>query len=228
MDSSRICALLHPFLPAESLTTQQLSALSTYLDLLLRWNARMNLTAVRQPEAIVTRHFGESLFAARHLFPPGSSLPAPDAQLADLGSGAGFPGVPIKIYAPQLRLTLVESKYRKTIFLGELLRTLQLQHAEVFSGRIEDFAPSAAASLTLTLRAVERFDDVLPVAARLLQRFHDHPTTQSPNRPMSRLALLIGASQLERARRLAPQLTWSEPLPVPQSSARVLLVGSLK
>src|SRR2546429_5628980 len=112
MDATRIACLLAPFLGEERLNDQQLSELSAYLDLLLRWNQRVNLTAVRNAEHIATRHFGESLFAARHLLQRGAhgtadqhpqSLPeierATGLQIYDFGSGAGFPGLPLKIYA---------------------------------------------------------------------------------------------------------------------------------
>jgi 16S rRNA (guanine527-N7)-methyltransferase len=224
MESARMRALLAPFLPAEALAEAQLSALSAYLELLLRWNARMNLTAVRDPEAIVTRHFGESLFAARHLFPPDSGLATPGSRLVDIGSGAGFPGLPIKLYAPGLDLTLIESNYRKAIFLREVIRALALPQAEVFPGRAQDYVPPSASSLSCTLRAVERFAQTLPVAARLLEP----AGTAGPGRPLERrLALLIGAAQVFRAQELAPGLAWTAPLPVPLSSARVLLIGSL-
>src|SRR3989442_14834828 len=106
MQSDRIAELLQPFLPVP-LVESQLQAISTYIDMLLRWNARINLTAVRQPEEIVTRHFGESLFAARRLFPAtmADNQPPADHQrpttnnrVIDVGSGAGFPGIPIKIW----------------------------------------------------------------------------------------------------------------------------------
>ena len=84
-----------------------------YLDLLLRWNAQVNLTAVRDPEAIVTRHFGESLFAAQVLLHWWRSA---CATLADVGSGAGFPGIPMKLFTPELELTLIESHRRKLRF----------------------------------------------------------------------------------------------------------------
>ena len=74
MEPARIADLLAPFVGPNPLTAEQLEAIRIYLELLMRWNARMNLTAVRDEEGIVTRHFGESLFAARHLLPPG--LPA--------------------------------------------------------------------------------------------------------------------------------------------------------
>src|SRR5574340_1098718 len=107
MEPARMRDLLAPFLPGEALAEAQLSALSTYLELLLSWNARMNLTSLRDPEAIVIRHFGESLFAARQLFPSASQPGTRDSRLGDIGSVAGFPGLPIKLYAPGLGLILL-------------------------------------------------------------------------------------------------------------------------
>jgi 16S rRNA (guanine527-N7)-methyltransferase len=223
MQPARMAALLSPFLGSASLTDAQLSQLATYLDLLLRWNARINLTAVRDSEQIVTRHFGESLFAARHLY-PSWRLAAGDCRLQDLGSGAGFPGLPIKIWAPALSTTLLESNQRKATFLREVVRALQLAGVQVVSDRAENFAAEIANyklqitnSVTVTLRAVERFRQVLPTAVELLQQF---PAASR------RLALLIGAAQVEPARAIAGALTWSDPLPIPASSQRVLLVGN--
>jgi 16S rRNA (guanine527-N7)-methyltransferase len=177
-----------------------------YIDLLLRWNARINLTSVRQPEAIVTRHFGESLFAAHHLFPK----PEEATSLIDLGSGAGFPGVPIKLWAPQLRLTLIESNHKKIAFLRQLARTIILTDIDVFSGRAEAYTGPPAD--VVTLRAVERFSSVLPIAARLVV-------------PGGRLALLIGEAQIAEATTLLPSAAWDAPVPLPLSSSRVLLIG---
>src|SRR5205823_10935323 len=87
--------------------------LSTYLDLLLKWNARTNLTAIRDPEEIVRRHFGESLFAAGHLPVEDLGVSGPDSgpiTLLDLGSGAGFPGLPIALLCPGVQVTLAESQ----------------------------------------------------------------------------------------------------------------------
>src|SRR5665811_2599333 len=97
METARIAELLAPFTGGETLPPRLLEALLRYLDLLLRWNARVNLTAVRDPETIVTRHFGESLFAARVLLRGDREAAAP-ATLADVGSGAGFPGIPMKLF----------------------------------------------------------------------------------------------------------------------------------
>jgi 16S rRNA (guanine527-N7)-methyltransferase len=234
MDPSRIAELLDPFLHpgapsgsagAAQLTSAQLNQISIYIDLLLRWNARINLTAIRTPEEIVARHFGESLFAARHLLPswdagppldPAQSPPDPSLGspplLVDLGSGAGFPGLPMKIWSPRTRVTLIESNHKKVAFLREIIRALTLTNIDVFPGRAQDFPP-ATASL-LTLRAVERFDAILPTAATLLA-------------PAARIALLIGRPQVPRAQALVPSLHWSPPIPIPQSNARVLLTARL-
>jgi 16S rRNA (guanine527-N7)-methyltransferase len=102
--------------------------LAVYLELLLKWNARMNLTAIRKPEEIVRRHFGESLFAGAHLGQCGTLL--------DLGSGAGFPGVPIQLMRPDVQVTLAESQGKKAAFLREVVRELGLR-TEVWAGRVE-------------------------------------------------------------------------------------------
>jgi len=169
----------------------------------------MNLTAVRDEEHIVTRHFGESLFAAHHLF-SNSRRPA---TVADVGSGAGFPGLPIKIYAPEVRLTLIESNHKKATFLREVIRALQLPGAEVFNGRAADF-PATSADV-VTLRAVERFEDALPEAARLVAT-------------SGTLALLVGAPQAALSPQLAPAFSWQRPIKLPLSQSRTLLIGTLK
>ncbi|MGH9601283.1 MAG: 16S rRNA (guanine(527)-N(7))-methyltransferase RsmG [Terriglobales bacterium] len=206
MDAQEISRLLVPFVPAPGLNAKQLNHISMYIDVLLRWNHKINLTAVREPENIVTRHFGESLFAARHLF---AERPDPTMRVIDVGSGAGFPGLPLKIYAPAVRLTLIESHSRKAAFLREVIRALKLANAEVFAGRAEDFSGGGE---LVTLRAVERFEQVLPAAARLVQ-------------PGGRMALLIGVRQVQLARQALPDLVWNLPQPIPESAERVLLVG---
>ncbi len=223
MNPARIAELLKPFLePAndQRLTTNDLARISTYIDLLLRWNARVNLTAVRDPEQIVTRHFGESLFAACHLFPRSASGRA-DAlvhptglandRVADVGSGAGFPGLPIKLWAPQTSLTLIESNHKKATFLREVTRALTLTDVNIVAARAESLAN--ATFDVVTLRAVERFETTLPIASRLVA-------------PSGRLALLISSAQFDRARSSLPNLSWSPPEPIPLSRARILVVAS--
>jgi 16S rRNA (guanine527-N7)-methyltransferase len=224
MEPVHIAELLQPFLRSaadQRLTTNDLANISIYIDLLLRWNARINLTAIRQPEEIVTRHFGESLFAARHLFPApnrvgADALVRPARQsaaltrLIDVGSGAGFPGLPIKIWAPQIHLTLIESTHKKAAFLREVTRALTLMDINVFPGRAQDY-PNPPAEV-VTLRAVERIETTLPIAASLVA-------------PRGRLALLISEPQLARTKDLTPTFAWEPPLPVPLSSSRVLAIA---
>jgi 16S rRNA (guanine527-N7)-methyltransferase len=221
MDTSRIADLLAPF-QEQSLSSTQIDQISIYIDLLIRWNSRVNLTAIRTPEEIITRHFGESLFTARHLFPQVAGMPLRDFNrsssqvalaeglLVDIGSGAGFPGLPIKIWSPQTRITLIESNNKKVAFLREVIRALTLTGIDVFPDRAGSF-PSASAA-TVTLRAVEHFDRVLPVAARLLA-------------PASRLVLLISENQLSHARILTPSLHWSPNIPIPLSANKILAIA---
>jgi 16S rRNA (guanine527-N7)-methyltransferase len=234
MDTARIADLLEPFLqapitgptsnpchsergqrPGEEpavLSPTQLQHISTYIDILLRWNAHINLTAIRDPEDIVRRHFGESLFAARHLFPSPANSAAPAARptVADIGTGAGFPGLPMKLWAPQISLTLIESNHKKATFLREVVRALTLTDVNIKNTRAE--ALSGTAFDLVTLRAVEHFESILPTAATLVA-------------PGGRLSLLIGSSQMSDALTSLPHLSWSTPIPIPLSRTRVLAVA---
>jgi 16S rRNA (guanine527-N7)-methyltransferase len=159
LTESAIRDLLTPYLP--EVPPALLPQLSTYLDLLLKWNARTNLTAIRDPEEIVRRHFGESLFAARHLDPRALE---PDAiTLLDVGSGAGFPGIPIALLRPGIQVTLAESQSKKSSFLREALRTLNLPNAEVWAARAEAL-PASRQFRIVTLRAVDNMEAALTVA----------------------------------------------------------------
>ena len=237
METGRIAELLAPFTTPTDLSPGMLAQLQSYLDLLLRWNARMNLTAVRDPEQIVVRHFGESWFAARVLLgsaeesnetSPQGLKPGPAIVLngaaeaaplqmrsghqsvADIGSGAGFPGIPMKLFAPEIELTLIESQSKKATFLSEVIRTLGLKGADVFCGRAEQWRKTAD---LVTLRAVEKFERALPGAAEHVAR-------------QGRLCLLIGAGQVPIARQiLGAAWEWQTPHAVPQSKSRVVLVG---
>jgi 16S rRNA (guanine527-N7)-methyltransferase len=209
MDAACIAELLAPFLDTE-LAPEQLNQISIYIDLLLRWNARINLTAVRDPEQIVTRHFGESLFAARHLLPRDQSALSA-GRVVDIGSGAGYPGLPLKIWSPPIAVTLIESNHKKATFLREVIRALTLTSIDVFPYRAETY-PTVSAGL-VTLRAVEKFESTLPVAAGLLA-------------PQGRLALWIGEAQTTIAHQALPTLIWARPIPLPGSQSRVLLLGN--
>jgi 16S rRNA (guanine527-N7)-methyltransferase len=207
MDSARLVELLKPFTGDAVLPPLLIEQLQGYLDLLVRWNARINLTAVRDPEQMVTRHFGESLFAARVLL---GDRETHAATLADVGSGAGFPGIPMKLFAPEVELTLIESQGKKATFLREVLRGLQLDNAQAFGGRAEDWGKTAD---LVTLRAVEQFERALPVAAKLVA-------------PGGRLCLLIGTGQVIKAKEIIGDTwSWEKLVAVPKSKGRVLVMA---
>jgi len=165
-----IADLLAPYLP--DVPTGLPTQLSAYLDLLHKWNARTNLTAIRDPEEIVRRHFGESLFAASHL-PLESDVERHDEEpqersehsiadaragtLLDLGSGAGFPGIPIALLHSGVHVTLAESQNKKAAFLREAVRTLSLKNVEVWAGRSEAL-PAGRQFRGVTLRAVDNME----------------------------------------------------------------------
>src|SRR5438270_9507957 len=195
--------LLVPFLQ-EPLSADQVGKLQLFLDLLLKWNAKINLTAVRSPEEIVRRHFGESLFTGEHLRSGAAS------EVADFGTGAGFPGLPIAILRPEWKLVLIESQQKKVAFLREVIRNLGIANASVHADRAENLGIK---SQIVTMRAVEKFESALPMAASLVASG-------------GQFALLIGITQAEAARQILPNLEWRKPIEVPESRERVLLVGT--
>ena len=204
MTPDRISELLAPFLENQRLSEVQVEQVQAYTELLLKWNAHINLTAVRDAETVVTRHFGESLFAAQQLLSPNS-----DETAIDLGSGAGFPGLPLKIWDPELKLTLIEAHGKKAVFLREVVRALGFSSVKVFANRAESLREKAN---LVTLRAVERFERILAVAAALVA-------------PTGRLALLIGDGQIETAKSILANAAWERPIGIPLSHGRSLLVG---
>jgi 16S rRNA (guanine527-N7)-methyltransferase len=201
VETAAIAQLLEPFI---SLDEPRLRSISTYIDLLLKWNARINLTAIREPSEIVQRHFGESLFAAKSLLD--QKLPH---TAIDLGSGAGFPGVPFALLAPEVQVTLIESQQKKATFLKELVRALGLTNVKVFGDRAEGY--SGTADLVM-LRAVEKFEQALRMAVRLTDEG-------------GRIALMIGSGQVESAKKLTAEVIWDNRVQVPWSLSRELLVG---
>jgi 16S rRNA (guanine527-N7)-methyltransferase len=134
-------------LDAAGLDRRAIEQFEEYLALLLKWNARINLTSVRNPHEIVRRHFAESIFAA-------AQIPKSTRTLLDFGSGAGFPGIPVAICRPKLGVTLAESQGKKAAFLREVVRTLDLK-AEVWPGRVEAME-SGRVFDAVTLRAVDK------------------------------------------------------------------------
>jgi 16S rRNA (guanine(527)-N(7))-methyltransferase RsmG len=124
--------LVREFAPYGSLTIEQIDALEAHYNLLLRWNARLNLTRIDSLEEAVRLHYCESLFV-------GTRLPAGPLRIVDVGSGAGFPGIPIAILRPECSVTLVESHQRKAVFLREGCRSLK--NVVVVTDRAENLKP---------------------------------------------------------------------------------------
>jgi 16S rRNA (guanine527-N7)-methyltransferase len=146
-------------LDVAGLDAQAVEQFEAYLALLMKWNARMNLTAARKPEEIVRRHFADSIFAAQQ-------IPKQVKTLLDFGSGAGFPGIPIAICRPKIGVALAESQGKKAAFLREAVRTLGLR-AEVWAGRVEEMASDRVFD-AVTLRAVDKMGAACKAAANRL------------------------------------------------------------
>ncbi|HTV57260.1 MAG TPA: 16S rRNA (guanine(527)-N(7))-methyltransferase RsmG [Verrucomicrobiae bacterium] len=203
MSDSAIERLLAPF--AFSPTPLLCGQIRDYSALLLRWNRKVALTTVVEPSEIVRFHFGESLFAL-------SLLPITQGRLADLGSGAGFPGLALKLASPDLHVTLVESNVKKAAFLSEAIRLLGLQHAEVFRGRVEDFPATLGSFDLVTARALGSHDEVLHWAMERLS-------------PGGRLALWISGHDAS-ALAIETSWVWEPPALIPETKNRYILVGA--
>lgn len=146
--------------PFGALSEEQLDALENHYRLLMRWNQKMNLTRIVDLEDIVCLHYCEGLFL-------GSILPPGPQSIVDVGSGAGFPGVPIAVLRPECRVVLVESNVRKAVFLRESCRGLR--NISVVSQRVEDLSGSydwlvSRAVLSTTVLSLE----LAPSAAILM------------------------------------------------------------
>jgi 16S rRNA (guanine527-N7)-methyltransferase len=186
---------------------KQVTLIQQYMRILAHWNEKLNLTAIRDPLEILHRHFCESMFAA-------SALPIDSGRLADIGTGAGFPGIPLKIVRPELQLFLVESNIKKGTFLAEVLRDLELANARVLISRFEELGEELAPLDYVCARAVGDYGPFLKWAA-------------SVQLSASRLVLWVGGRDLDEIRKSA-EWEWQEPIAVPQSLRRYILVGGNK
>jgi len=186
---------------------KQVLLIQEYMKILRHWNEKLNLTAIRDPLEILYRHFCESMFGV-------GAIPVDKGRLADVGSGAGFPGVPLKIARPELELFLVESNIKKGTFLAEVARQLELSNARVLINRYEELGEEVAPLDTACSRAVGEYPSFLTWAA-------------SPQVNAGRVALWIGGRDLDQARK-SKFWEWREPILIPQSLQRYILVGEKK
>jgi len=186
---------------------KQVLQIQQYTKILGAWNEKINLTAIRDPLEILYRHFCESMFAA-------VAVPLENGRLADVGSGGGFPGVPLKILRPNLQVLLIESNIKKATFLAEVVREIGLPDVQVLVGRYEELGEELAPLDFVCSRALGEFGPFLAWVG-------------SEKIAAKEVILWIGARDLEEIRGI-DGWEWRQPIQVPHSLRRLILVGRRK
>jgi 16S rRNA (guanine527-N7)-methyltransferase len=197
-----VAATLTPF--RANLSEEQIQAIQSYADLLVKWNKSINLTAIEGPIEILARHFGESIFGA-------SFLKIGKSRLADVGAGAGFPGLPLKIVSPDMELVLFEVNSKKCAFLAEVVQRLELTGVTIIRKRYEEFRKTDAGFDFVCSRALGDYHVFLPWSRQILQEG-------------GRIALWLGTDESIRLGR-RKEFIWDTPIAIPESRRRVILVG---
>jgi 16S rRNA (guanine527-N7)-methyltransferase len=185
-------------------TDAQIENVQKYVSLLALWNQKISLTSIENPQEIVARHFGESFFGTKF-------VENSQCRLADVGSGAGFPGLALKILLPELQVSLIEQDARKATFLNEVIRALNLQDAKVYRSSYESLAPDISNYDVIVARALGDHKSLLNWAGPRLS-------------PVGHVLLWLGAEDAKRLSHL-PGWQWQIPHPLPESKNRVLLSG---
>jgi 16S rRNA (guanine527-N7)-methyltransferase len=186
------------------LSTGQMAKVREYVRLLLKWNQSISLTSVLDPMEIVARHFGESMFLS-------CLIPVEKCRLADLGTGAGFPGLALKIACPTLQVTLIESNKKKCAFLSEVVRTLEMKNVEVLPVRFEEIRNSADFVEIVTARALGDFSKILRWAkSSLAHRGH--------------VVLWLGGEDVSKLSSMSGWL-WQPAVKIPDSQRRFVVIG---
>ena len=182
----------------------QISQIREFSNLLLKWNQSVSLTSITNPVEIVGRHFGESMYGAK-------ILPVENCRLVDIGTGAGFPGLALKILSPRVQVILIESNKKKCAFLSEVVRNLSLIDVEVRADRFEQIRPETIQANIITSRAVGEFKQILRWSAQGLAR-------------RGHLMFWLGA---EDSTRIAstPGWNWQPAARIPDSQRRFILIG---
>jgi 16S rRNA (guanine527-N7)-methyltransferase len=202
LTASQIAAMLAPF--GVKLSDEQIASFSRYLELLIYWNETVNLTAVSDPEEIVARHFGEGIFAL-------SILPISHGRLADVGSGAGFPGLPLKIISSGLEAVLLEPNLKKCAFLAEVVAQLRLEGVLIERSRYEEYRSEVPPFDFVVSRALGNYKTLLRWANRVLKE-------------SGKVVLWLGAEDSMLVGR-SRGWEWGVPVPIPGSRRRVILIG---
>jgi 16S rRNA (guanine527-N7)-methyltransferase len=176
----------------------------TYMALLLEWNQRISLTTVTDPAQIVRFHFGESMFAA-------SAVPIRNGRLADVGSGAGFPSIPLSMVNEAIISVPIESNSKKSTFQSEISRRLSLPNVHPYRGRMEDLPAQQENFNWIVARALGMHRELIAWAESSLG--HD-----------GKLVLWLGADDVAEISK-CDRWVWREPVKIPDSDRRFLLVG---
>lgn len=207
LSKTAVRKLLAPF--EVSLSDETIDILLKYLDLLLRWNRKINLTSVRTTEECITRHFGESFYL--------SHVVRVHGRLLDVGSGAGFPGLAVKLLTPELDVTLLEPVAKKRAFLKEVARNCELRSVRVLGSRIQECSLQKERGCfdIIATRAVGGLGSIIPAAIGLLKSG-------------GRLCLWLSRSQIDEIRTMNLEVQWLDPLPIPLSRERMIFVGKLE
>ena len=177
-----------------------------YIDLLLRWNRRISLTSITSPEEIVRTHFAESLLARK-------TPTEVHGRLADVGTGAGFPGIPLKMFVPSLQLTLVEPNAKKCAFLAEALRAIELKDVEILQKRYDDVRRPDTPFDIVTARALGQFFEFADWAASVLAPGGHIMVWTGPD----------GRLELERRK----TVRWLAPFTIPKTKHRLIVIGEV-
>jgi 16S rRNA (guanine527-N7)-methyltransferase len=185
----------------EALTKDQTTQLLRHYAMLCRWNQRLNLTRITEPRAAARLHYAESLFGARFI--------AGANTLLDIGSGAGFPAIPLAVARPDVLVTALEANQKKSLFLKEAKDELELVNLKVVTSRLEDF--DWEGYRLLTSRALDRAEAILPsVIGRL-----------GPNQTL----MLYGAPDL--IAKIEGNVRYKiDTHPIPDSEARLIAIIS--
>jgi 16S rRNA (guanine527-N7)-methyltransferase len=203
LSDSQIVSSLAPFNIHP--TAEKTSKIRDYVTLLLKWNKLVSLTSITDPVDIVARHFGESMFAA-------SLLSVDNGRLADVGTGAGFPGLALKILHKDLKVVLVESNKKKSAFLSEVVRSLALSDVDVMPTRFEEIRVEAGFVNFVTARAVGGFPDILKWSKKALS-------------PGGHLILWVGGEDTTKISS-TPGWIWQPAIRIPESQRRFILIGN--
>jgi 16S rRNA (guanine(527)-N(7))-methyltransferase RsmG len=188
-----------------SVNAEQTAQIREYMRMLLVWNDKINLTAIRDPLEILYRHFCDSMFAA-------TVADLRNCRLADIGSGGGFPGLPLKILVPDATVFLVESNVKKATFLAEVIRSLNLGGIHVRVDLYQSLGEEIAPLDYVCARALGDFAALLNWAG-------------SQAAGAKAVMLWLGERDVEEVKRI-PGWEWHKAVPVPKSLRRVLLLGS--